>query len=130
VDSGAAGNIIQQTLDSSLNIPSYPRSSPFLVQALDNCPLGSGTITHITTPFTLTVESVHQENIPFFITCALAQKIILGLPWLQHHNPTISWSKMRITDWSPECRRTCFPVPSHVIAPMVWDVDVDILQAL
>jgi hypothetical protein len=73
-------------------------------------PLGSGTITHITKPLTLTVEPNHQEKIPFFFTSAPVHKIILGLPWLQCHKPTISWSRVRILDWSPECRKTCFPV--------------------
>ena len=32
--------------------------------------------------------------------------------------------------WSPECQRTCFPVPSRFASPVVWDVNVDIRQAL
>ena len=79
------GNFTDQTLASSLNIPSYLLSFP--VQALGNRPLGSGTITH-TTSLTLAVESLHQGNIPF-ITSAQAHKIILSLPWLQRHNPTL-----------------------------------------
>ena len=67
VDSGAAGNFMDQTLVSSLNITTYPLSSPFPVQGLDCQPLGSGTIPHITQPLTLTMEPNHQENIPFFI---------------------------------------------------------------
>ena len=55
-------------LPPSLNITSYPLSSTFPMQGLDYRPSGSGTITHITQPLTLTVESNHQENIPFFIT--------------------------------------------------------------
>lgn len=99
VNSGAAENFIDQTLASFLNITSNPLSSPFPVQALDNWPLGSGTITHINTPPTM--ESIHQENIPFFITSAPAQ---------------------RIMDWAPECRRICFPIPcgsTSVESPVV-----------
>jgi hypothetical protein len=62
------GNFIDQTRTSSLNINSYLLSSPFPVQAMDSRPLGSGTVTHITPLFTLRVESIHQENIPLFIT--------------------------------------------------------------
>lgn len=99
---------MDQTLASSLNITIYPLSSPFLVQGLDCQPLGSGTITHIIQPLTLTVESNHQENIPF-ITSSQSSSASLGSIC---HDPTISWLRMRITDWSPECRKTCFPVPS------------------
>ena len=113
-------------LPSLRTSPSYPFS--FLVQAIDNRPLGSRTITHITTPLTLTMESIHQENIPY-ITSAPAHKITLGLPWFQRHTLTISW-RMRITDWSPKCRRTCFPAPSCVVAPVFWDVDLDIRKGL
>ena len=104
-----------------LHITTYPLSSPFSVQGLDCRPLGSGAITHITQPLTLTVEPNHQKNIPF-ITIAPVHKIILGQPWLQRHNPTISWSRMRITDWSHECRQTCLPVPcgsTSVESPVV-----------
>ena len=100
-----------QTFASTLNITTYPLSSPFPVQGLDCRPLRSRTITHITQLLTLTVEPNHQENISFFITSAPVHKIILCLPWLLCHDPTISWSRMRITVWSPECQKTCFPVP-------------------
>lgn len=39
VDSGAAGNFMDQTLASSLNITIYPLFSPFPVQDLDCRPL-------------------------------------------------------------------------------------------
>lgn len=72
VDSGAAGNFIHQTLVSSLNITTYPFSSPFPVQALDKRPLRSGTITHITAPLTLTFlitrVSVHKGNLSWSMT--------------------------------------------------------------
>jgi hypothetical protein len=62
---------------------SYPLSSLLPVQALDNRPLGSETITHITKPLTLTMVSIHQENILFITSSQIP-------PWLQCHNPTIS----------------------------------------
>lgn len=60
VDSSAVGNFIDQAFSASLNITSYPLSSPCPVQALDSQPLGSGRITHVTAPLTLTMESIHK----------------------------------------------------------------------
>jgi hypothetical protein len=54
---------------------------------------------------------MHQESYPFLIINATVHKVILGLPWLQCHDPTISRSRMKITDWATECLRTCFPFP-------------------
>ncbi|KAK6306897.1 hypothetical protein J4Q44_G00220450 [Coregonus suidteri] len=53
---------------------------------------------------------MQQESLPFLITTAPVHKVILGLPWLHRHNPTILWSNMKITTWGPGCWRTCFPV--------------------
>jgi hypothetical protein len=84
------GNFIDQALASSLNIRSYPLSSQFPVQALDNKPRGSGTMTHITAPLPITVALQHQE--PFLIIQAPVHKVVLGLPWIPLHDPTICWS--------------------------------------
>ncbi|KAM9541639.1 uncharacterized protein ACWYII_039130 [Salvelinus alpinus] len=93
---------------------------------------------------------MHQESLPFLIITAQSHhhKVLLGTPWLQCHNPTISWSRMKITAWVPGCRKT-FPVTcgstpvespesalqpisrsSRIIGPVICDVDVDIRQAL
>lgn len=85
VDSSAVKNFIDQALAFSLNITSYPLSFPF--QALDNRPLGSGTITHITAPLTITMGPLHQESLPFLLIEAPVHKVIHGLPWLQRHIP-------------------------------------------
>ena len=64
VDSGDAGNFINQALASSLKLPSYPLSSSFPVQALDMRPLGSGTITQVTAPLTLTWDPSTRKAFP------------------------------------------------------------------
>ncbi|KAL0171115.1 hypothetical protein M9458_031427, partial [Cirrhinus mrigala] len=38
--------------------------------------------------------------------------LILGYPWLNLHEPTISWARGIITDWSPHCHKHCVsPAP-------------------
>ncbi|XP_029567806.1 uncharacterized protein LOC115161168 isoform X2 [Salmo trutta] len=69
-------------------------------------PLGSGTITHVTAPLTLTMGTI-----PFLINTSPVHNAILSLPWFQRPNPTTSWLRMTITACGPGCRRTCFSVP-------------------
>ncbi len=33
--------------------------------------------------------------------------LILGLPWLEKHNPCISWSERQIIQWSEFCQKNC-----------------------
>ena len=34
-----------------------------------------------------------EEKFDFFVTSLGPEKVILGLPWLRHRNPTINWQK-------------------------------------
>ncbi|KAK4209732.1 hypothetical protein QBC37DRAFT_254192, partial [Rhypophila decipiens] len=51
----------------------------------------------------------HRENIEFYLT-NLSRKnpVILGLPWLQKHNPDIDWSVPSLT-FREHCVRHCLP---------------------
>lgn len=33
--------------------------------------------------------------------------LVLGLPWLQKHNPVIDWAAGKVTSWSSFCHSTC-----------------------
>ncbi|XP_053499602.1 uncharacterized protein LOC128619445 [Ictalurus furcatus] len=85
IDSGVAGNFIDQETILQYNIPVRPLSTPRHVQAIDGAPIGDGLITHY--------------------------PVVLGLPWLEHHNPQISWNQREITRWSAHCINHCLQVP-------------------
>ena len=51
----------------------------------------------------------HQENLTAFITKLGYYPLDLGIPWLQHHNPTIDWEKNTIDFVSPQHTTTCAP---------------------
>ncbi len=54
----------------------------------------------------------HTETCVFFVTTLAADNpIILGLPWLQRHNPTINWRSMSMTFQSPYCLQYCCTAP-------------------
>ncbi len=55
---------------------------------------------------------LHTETINLFVFQSPQTPIILGLPWLERHNPSISWSERQITQWSESCRQNCLPSTS------------------
>ena len=52
----------------------------------------------------------HREVISFFVTSlAPDNPIILGLPWLQRHNPEVNWDTLRLR-FTSRCRGRCLPL--------------------
>ncbi len=109
IDSGAAGNFIDATFAKTHHIPLVPCVSHLAVAALDGRPLGSGRVQFITEEMQLRVGALHTETISLFVFQSPQTPIILGLPWLERHNPSISWSERQITQWSESCKQNCLP---------------------
>lgn len=107
IDSGAAGNFIDTTFMETHNIPCIPCTSHLAVAALDGRPLGSGRIQTITEELELTVGALHSEKIHLYSFQSPHNPIILGLPWLEKHNPIITWSTKQISQWSDYCKKHC-----------------------
>ncbi len=107
IDSGAAGNFIDVSFAKSNNIPLVPCDSHLAVAALDGRPLGSGCIQFTTEEIQLSIGVLHNENFRLFVFQSPQNPIILGLPWLEQHNPSISWTERQITRWSDFCRKNC-----------------------
>ncbi len=107
IDSGAAGNFIDVSFAKSNNIPLVPCDSQLAVAALDGRPLGSGCIQFTTEEIQLSIGVLHNENICLFVFQSPQNPIILGLPWLEQHNPSISWTERQMTRWSDFCRKNC-----------------------
>ncbi|KAL0147487.1 hypothetical protein M9458_057202 [Cirrhinus mrigala] len=107
IDSGAAGNFIDSDFAIVNHLAILSCAPPVAVAALDGRPLGSGRIDHTTDDLTLLIEPAHQETIRFFIISSPQSPLILGYPWLNQHEPTISWAQGTITHWSSHCRQHC-----------------------
>ncbi len=75
--------------------------------ALDGRPLGSGRIQFTTEYLTLLTGALHTETIRLFVFQSPQTPLILGLPWLEKHNPYISWSERQISQWSEFCLQNC-----------------------
>ncbi|KAL0155832.1 hypothetical protein M9458_050095, partial [Cirrhinus mrigala] len=119
IDSGAAGNFMDTTFALAKHLPILPCASPLAVAAIDGRPLGSGQILSTTNDLTLLVEPSHQERIRFFLISSPQSPIILGYPWLNHHEPNISWAQGIITHWSPHCQQHCRQPATEPTTPPV-----------
>ncbi|KAL0157403.1 hypothetical protein M9458_048649 [Cirrhinus mrigala] len=107
IDSGAAGNFIDADFVANNHLPTLSCSPHVSVAALDGRPLGSGRIHHTTDDLTLHIDPSHRETIRFFIISSPRSPVILGYPWLNQHEPSISWADRTITRWSSHCHQHC-----------------------
>ena len=54
----------------------------------------------------------HAETLTFDVAPLGKHNIVLGLPWLQWHNPTIHWTSGKVTFTSDYCEEHCLAQPA------------------
>jgi hypothetical protein len=54
----------------------------------------------------------HSETLTFNIALLGGHNIILGLPWLQQHDPQLHWASGKITFASDYCEKRCLAQPA------------------
>ena len=86
VDSGAAVNLMDQTLARQLQVPITRCEAPRAVQALDGRPLGSGRLEFCTRPLQMLTLDTHLES---FLIDTPQDPLVLGYPWLITHQPSL-----------------------------------------
>ena len=59
-------------------------------------------ITHQTLPIKLSIGT-HTEIITFLVLKNLRHPVLLGLPWMQLHNPAVNWRSMVVHFSDPHC---------------------------
>ncbi len=117
IDSGAVGNFIDINFANSHKLPLLPCESRVAVAALDGRPLGTGLVKFTTQDLTLKVGSFHTELIRHFAIDSPQNPVIFGLPWLEKHNPRISWTTKQIRQWSEPCQKKCLQFQFHATNP-------------
>ncbi|KAI5121007.1 hypothetical protein M0805_005953 [Coniferiporia weirii] len=90
IDSGAEGKFIDAKFIIKHCIPTKPLAHPIQVRNVDGTPNQHGTITQ----FTWRLIKIGGRSITttFLVTSLGKEDVILGLPWLKRHNPTINWT--------------------------------------
>ena len=108
VDCGATGYaFIDEDFARHNNLPLYRLKTPRSLEVIDGRPIESGELTHLT-KHTITIDK-HTETLPLFVTKLGHYPIVLGIPWLQHHDVHISFSKNTLSFYSDYCLTNCAP---------------------
>lgn len=115
VDSGADDCFIDPMLANELGCQVEELRDKKRVYDLDGRLLAE--VKRITCPLKLKVSGNHIEYRKFYLMRSRSVPLILGLPWLQTHNPVISWERPAIENWSPFCYAHCLQSAADDIRP-------------
>jgi hypothetical protein len=91
VDSGATALFVDKKYAESQKMWQVPLEHPIRLHNIDGTLNEAGSITH-KVKLSLKVGS-DEEIFEFYVTSLGPEKVILGLPWLRHRNPTINWQE-------------------------------------
>ena len=106
IDSGSMANFIDKSFSEKNNLTTCSKEKAINVITVDGSPINSGPVDkEIRTKL---FTGAHEEEITLDITKLGQYPIILGIPWLRHHNPNIKWSDHSITFDSDYCAHHCF----------------------
>jgi len=105
IDCGASENFIDQEYALANRIPLQAKTVPRKVLTVDGSEVVSGPVTHDTL-VDLDVNN-HHENIRLHCITIGNTPIILGLPWLKLHDPTIWWKDNQVSFTSDRCAKKC-----------------------
>jgi len=101
IDSGATADFIDREVCNKHGIKIIKAKNPREIYLADGKPSAMGPVTHITkVPMDI---SRHRELATFQVANLQNHEVILGMPWLREHNPTIDWNDKRITFNSERC---------------------------
>ena len=100
IDCGASGfSFVDRDIVRQYNLPLTLLKNPRRLEVIDGRPIDSGDITHIV-KIGLNING-HFENLSAYVTKLGHYPLVLGIPWLHHHNPAINWEKYTIDFVSP-----------------------------
>ncbi|KAK3507794.1 hypothetical protein QTP70_000406 [Hemibagrus guttatus] len=114
LDSGSAANFISGTLCRQLGLRTKATATPYQIRCITGKPISRRRIHHSAGPVLLQVGLLHVEETTFLVLEESTADIILGRPWLEQHNPILSWSTGEVLKWGDTCFPGCFP---HLPAP-------------
>lgn len=111
IDSGACSCFIDLTFATQQHIPLQPKTQGLSIFLADGSRIKSGPVTQETPPLPMVTLSGHKELLSLDAITSPLFPVILGLPWLQAHNPQIDWGSGSVKFLSPYCLNHCLPAP-------------------
>lgn len=120
IDTGCSGfAFIDETFARQQNFPFLPLKTHRTLHVIDGRSISSGKVTHAC-QVQLIINS-HQEISTFFITKLGSYPLVLGIPWLQLHDPLLRFKDNIILFDSKFCSSKCnnslTPTPIKGILP-------------
>jgi hypothetical protein len=104
LDSGGQGSFINDNLSTRYQLPRLTKPHPISLILANGRPSKGGNINHYT-PLMLRVAD-HEEEISLDIAPTI-HHIVLGMPWLEKHDPEIRYGRRTLTFDSRFCRDNC-----------------------
>jgi len=112
IDPGATEDFIDREVCNKHGIKMIKGKNPRGIYLADGKPRPIGPVTHMTkVPMD---NSSHKQVATLQVANVQNHEVILGMPWLREHNPTIDWNDKRVTFNSERCTTWCLnssPVP-------------------
>jgi len=105
IDSGATDDFIDREVCNKHGMKMIKAKSPSEIYLAGRKPSAMGPVTHMTKlPM---FNSGHRELATFHVANLQNHEVILGMPWLREHNPTLDWNAKRIRLNSERCTTWC-----------------------
>src|SRR5258705_10587780 len=103
LDSGATGIYINQDFVQKHWLETTPLPQPILLHNVDGSTNEHGSITEEV--HALLHFRQHSERAQFAVTNLGWQSVIIGHPWLLHHNPEVDWTAQKVS--MTHCPTSC-----------------------
>ncbi|KAK3550599.1 hypothetical protein QTP70_000681 [Hemibagrus guttatus] len=107
LDSGSARNFISGALCHQLQLPTATTPKVYQVHVVTGKPLRQ--VRHQVGPLHLQIGVMHMEEIFLMVLENSTADVVLGHPWLEQHDPILSWRTGEILRWGHQCFEGCFP---------------------
>ncbi|KAK3529708.1 hypothetical protein QTP70_034700 [Hemibagrus guttatus] len=109
LDSGSAGNFISGALCRQLQLPTAATPRIYQVHAVTGKLLRQ--VRRQAGPLRLHIGVMHTEEIVLMVLedSNSTADVVLGRPWLEQHDPILSWRTGEILRWGHKCFEGCFP---------------------
>lgn len=131
IDSGACSCFVDLTFAANHRIPLQPTAQGLTIHLADGSTLRSGPVTQETVPLLATIGTHHQELLRLDAISSPLFPIILGIPWLQAHNPSINWATGEVTFPSEYCQQHCLYRSSCETSQLLClDSDLELRQSI
>ncbi|OMH83482.1 hypothetical protein AX774_g3012 [Zancudomyces culisetae] len=107
IDRGSSENFIDINVAKKLKLLPSPLDIPFSIESIDGNMLSTTGINHAYNDIKISIGNGHTETINLHPIQSVHGHVILGMPWLKKHNPSINWDTFDILFNSGYCLNNC-----------------------